>query len=188
MGGGLINMHLLYIPTFLSIKTLDQIDTDSTFELDLMVKNPQDYVKERILSVFKVCTYIKANSNVEEFIKRSKSLDYITGISVDSLTDIDEIEKQIYLEAKQLEIPIRPALTYEMIQQAYEDGKFVIVFYDTLDGTGNQSLIYSIDKQEISFCDHFEVMSKAVFEQQYQAGEICQQAIVIEQPLNFYPI
>ncbi|ENV50968.1 hypothetical protein L292_1022 [Acinetobacter junii CIP 107470 = MTCC 11364] len=41
--------------------------------------------------------------------------------------DIDEIEKQIYLEAKQLQIPIRPALTYEKIQQAYEDGKFVIV-------------------------------------------------------------
>lgn len=102
--------------------------------------------------------------------------------------DIDEIEKQIYLEAKQLQIPIRPALTYEKIQQAYEDGKFVIVFYDTLDGAGNQSLIYSIDEQEISFCDHFEVMSKAVFEQQYQADEICQQAIVIEQPLNFYPI
>ncbi|MBJ8439418.1 cysteine peptidase family C39 domain-containing protein [Acinetobacter junii] len=102
--------------------------------------------------------------------------------------DIDEIEKQIYLEAKQLQIPIRPALTYEMIQQAYEDGKFVIVFYDTLDGAGNQSLIYSIDEQEISFCDHFEVMSKAVFEQQYQADEICQQAIVVEQPLNFYPI
>ena len=102
--------------------------------------------------------------------------------------DIDEIEKQIYLEAKQLQIPIRSALTYEKIQQAYEDGKFVIVFYDTLDGAGNQSLIYSIDEQEISFCDHFEVMSKAVFEQQYQADEICQQAIVVEQPLNFYPI
>ena len=81
--------------TFLSVKSLDQIDTDSTFELDLMVKNPQDYVKQRILSVFKVCTYIKANSNVEEFIKRAKSLDYITGISVDSLTDISEIEKYI---------------------------------------------------------------------------------------------
>lgn len=102
--------------------------------------------------------------------------------------DIDEIEKQIYLEAKQLQIPIRPALMYEEIQQAYEDGKFVIVFYDTLDGAGNQSLIYSIDEQEISFCDHFEVMSKAVFEQQYQADEICQQAIVVERPLNFYPI
>ena len=102
--------------------------------------------------------------------------------------DIDEIEKKIYLEAKQLQIPIRPALTYEKIQQAYEDGKFVIVFYDTLDGAGNQSLIYSIDEQEISICDHFEVMTKAVIEQQYQADESCQQAIVVEQPLNFYPI
>ncbi|QNH49850.1 peptidase C39 [Acinetobacter venetianus] len=102
--------------------------------------------------------------------------------------NVDEKEKQIFVEAKQLQIPIAAALTYSEIQHAFEDGKFVIVFYDTLQGMGNQSLIYSIDDQEISFCDHFEVMSKAVFEQQRQADGICRQVIVVEQPVNHHPI
>ena len=53
---------------------------------------------------------------------------------------------------------------------------------------GNHSLIYSLDDQEISFCDHFEEMSKTVFEQQRQADGICRQVIVVEQPLDNYPI
>ena len=81
---------------------------------------------------------------------------------------------------QRLKIPINAALTYSEIQQSFEEGKFTIVFYDTLDGEANQSLIYSIDEREISFCDHFEVMSKAVFEQRYQADEICKQVIVVE--------
>ncbi|MCH7335160.1 cysteine peptidase family C39 domain-containing protein [Acinetobacter sp. NIPH 2699] len=102
--------------------------------------------------------------------------------------NIDEKEQQSYLDAQRLQIPIQAALTYSEIQRAFEAGKFVIVFYDTLQGMGNQSLIYSIDEQEISFCDHFEVMSQAVFEQQRQADGICRQVIVIEQPLDHYPI
>ncbi|OFW46513.1 MAG: peptidase C39 [Acinetobacter sp. GWC1_38_13] len=138
-----------------------------------------------VFAVWLILKQYQSNIDIAELIQLCRH-DYNEGTFPDP--DIDEIEKKIYLEAKQLQILIRPALTYEKIQQAYEDGKFVIVFYDTLDGAGNQSLIYSIDEQEISFCDHFEVMSKAVFEQQYQADEICQQAIVVEQPLNFYPI
>ncbi|MFW1951510.1 cysteine peptidase family C39 domain-containing protein [Acinetobacter beijerinckii] len=102
--------------------------------------------------------------------------------------DMDQNEKQIYLDAQLLQIPINPALTYPQLRQEYEEGKFVIVFYDTLQGVGNQSLVYSMDESEISFCDHFDVMSKYVFEQQHQAEGICQQAIVIEQPVNYYPI
>ena len=102
--------------------------------------------------------------------------------------NIDEKEKQSYLDAQGLQIPIQAALTYSEIQQAFENGHFVIVFYDTLHGVGNQSLIYSIDEQEISFCDHFEVMSKSTFEQQRQADGICRQVIVVEQYSEFYPI
>ncbi|KXZ70834.1 cysteine peptidase family C39 domain-containing protein [Acinetobacter venetianus] len=102
--------------------------------------------------------------------------------------NVDEKEKQIFVEAKRLQVPIGAALTYAEIQQAFEEGKFIIVFYDTLEGTGNQSLIYSIDEYEISFCDHFDVMTKAVFERQRQADGICQQVIVIEQPVEHYPI
>ncbi|ENW81381.1 hypothetical protein F909_02672 [Acinetobacter sp. ANC 3929] len=102
--------------------------------------------------------------------------------------NMDEKEKQSYLEAQNLQIPIHTALTYSEIQNAFEQGNFVIVFYDTLQGMGNQSLIYSIDEQEISFCDHFDVMPKTVFEQQRQSDEICRQVIVVEQPLDHHPI
>ena len=102
--------------------------------------------------------------------------------------NIHQKEKQSYLDAQRLKIPINATLAYEEIHQAFEAGKFVIVFYDTLDGVGNQSLIYSINEQEISFCDHFEVMSKTLFEQQRQADGICQQVIVIELYLNHHPI
>ena len=102
--------------------------------------------------------------------------------------NIDEKEKQSYFDAQRLQIPIQAALTYSEIQRAFEQGHFVIVFYDSLQGMGNQSLIYSIDEQEISFCDHFDVMSKTVFEQQRQSDEICRQVIVIEQPLDHHPI
>jgi hypothetical protein len=34
----------------------------------------------------------------------------------------------------------------------------VIVSYDTLDGVGNQSLVYSMDEQEICFFDSFDPM------------------------------
>lgn len=143
-----------------------------------------------VFAVWLILKQYQSNIDIAELIQLCRH-DYNEGTFTIALAVALKklgFEKKIYLEAKQLQIPIRPALTYEKIQQAYEDGKFVIVFYDTLDGAGNQSLIYSIDEQEISFCDHFEVMSKAVFEQQYQADEICQQAIVVEQPLNFYPI
>lgn len=102
--------------------------------------------------------------------------------------NIDEKEKQSYLDAQRLQIPIQAAITYSEIQRAFEQGHFVIVFYDTLQGMGNQSLIYSIDEHEISFCDHFDVMSKTVFEQQRQSDEICRQVIVIEQSLDHHPI
>lgn len=114
------------------------------------------------------------------------------GLEVSLYTDpdpnIDEKEKQSYLDAQGLQIPIQAALTYSEIQKAFENGHFVIVFYDTLQGVGNQSLIYSIDEQEISFCDHFEEMSKTIFEQQRQADGICRQVIVVEQYSEFYPI
>lgn len=56
-----------------------------------------------------------------------------------------------YKEAKVLRIPTGPALSYQDIQVAIQNGKMVIVYYDTLEGVGNQSLIYSIDQKEICF-------------------------------------
>ena len=94
--------------------------------------------------------------------------------------DLQAQEKLSYAEAEQLKLPILPAMCYSQIQQAFEQNKFVIVYYDTLDGVGNHSLVYSIDEQEICFFDTFEPMSAAVFEQQRQVEGICRQVIVIE--------
>ena len=55
-----------------------------------------------------------------------------------------------YKEAKVLRIPTGPALSYQDIQTETK-WKMVIVYYDTLEGVGNQSLIYSIDQNEICF-------------------------------------
>lgn len=109
-----------------------------------------------------------------------KKLGFEVSFYTDPDPNIDENEKQSYTDANRLQIPIKAALTYLEIQQAFEEGNFVIVFYDTLQDIGNQSLVYSIDKKEISFCDHFDVMSKRVFEQQRQADGICRQVIVVE--------
>ena len=94
--------------------------------------------------------------------------------------DLQQSEKLSYQEAEQLNLPILPALNYQQIQQAFEQNKFVIVYYDTLEGIGNHSLVYSIDDEEICFFDSFEPMSKEVFIQQRQQEGICQQAIIID--------
>ncbi len=94
--------------------------------------------------------------------------------------DIDESERRIYDEARALNIQILPALEFQEIQAAIQNGQMAIVSYDTLDGIGNQSLIYSIDDEEICFFDSFDPMAKALFEQQRQADGICRQTIMID--------
>jgi len=78
--------------TFLLPELLDQVQTEATFELDLMVENPQDFVQERILSVFKVCANIKAMQNIPAFIQKAKEQDYVVGVSINLDTPLDLIE------------------------------------------------------------------------------------------------
>ena len=78
--------------TFLNPKMLDQIETDATFEMDLMVNNPQDFVRERILSVFKVCANIRAADKIPEFIQKAREQDYVVGISINIDTPIELVE------------------------------------------------------------------------------------------------
>ena len=96
----------------------------------------------------------------------------------------DPKELQNYQEAARLQIPILDPLSYLEIQQLIEQGNWVIVYYDTLEGIGNHSLIYDIDETEISFFDHFDVMTPEVFEQQRQVEGICQQVIVISREFS----
>lgn len=89
-------------------------------------------------------------------------------------------EVYFYAQAEALNISIQPAMNYAEIQAAVEQGQFVIVYYDTLEGVGNHSLIYAMDDKQIEFFDSFDAMPKAVFEQQRQVEGICQQAIIID--------
>lgn len=105
------------------------------------------------------------------------------GFDVSFYTDpdpyIDGSESLIYQQAQTLNIPIHSALTYSEIQAAIENGQMVIVSYDTLNGIGNQSLVYSMDEQEICFFDSFDPMPAFLFEQQRDAEGICRQVILI---------
>ncbi|WP_262471024.1 hypothetical protein [Acinetobacter sp. WU_MDCI_Abxc22] len=76
---------------------------------------------------------------------------------------------------------IEQPLTYQDIQTNIEQGYAIVVYYDTLEGIGNHSLVYSIDDQEICFYDSFDPMKKNIFEQQRQAEGICQQVIIIRE-------
>ena len=94
--------------------------------------------------------------------------------------ELQDSEKRSYTEADQLELPVLPAIGYAQIQQAFEQNQFVIVYYDTLEGVGNHSLVYDIDETEISFFDSFDAMPSDVFEQQRGAEGICRQVITVD--------
>lgn len=93
---------------------------------------------------------------------------------------VDPKEVSYYETAQKMQLSIQAALSYQQIQQIFEQGKLIIVYYDTLEGVGNQSLVYSMDDQEICFFDSFDPMPKMIFEQQRKAEGICQQVIVID--------
>jgi len=107
------------------------------------------------------------------------------GLDAEFFTQVDPdkqpVEVEFYQKAQELKLPVYESpLSYAEIQKKAGEGRFVIVFYDSLDGIGNHSLIYSIDEQEISFFDSFEAMPAHVFEQQRRVDGICQQAIVVD--------
>lgn len=106
------------------------------------------------------------------------------GLDVEFYTDkdpdIQEKELKFYKKAADLKIPVHEqVISYDEIQQYFDKGRFIIVFYDTLDGFGNHSLVYSMDAQEICFFDSLDAMPKLVFEQQRKVEGICQQVIII---------
>lgn len=109
-----------------------------------------------------------------------KKMGFDVSFYTDKDPNISKKERACYEAAKQLNIPIKGVLSYQGILQATQNNRFVIVYYDTLDGVGQQSLIHSIDKNRIDFFDNFGSMSATVFERQRKAEGICQQAIVID--------
>ena len=91
----IVDGHATDGESYLNAKMLDTIQTEATFELDLMVENPQDYVNERIVSVFKVCANINALKNIPEFIQKAKEQDYLVGVSINVDTPLDLIDSLV---------------------------------------------------------------------------------------------
>lgn len=113
-----------------------------------------------------------------------KQLQFSVSFHTDPDLDQHASEPALYQTAQTLNIPILPALSYAELVQTIQQGAWVIVYYDTLDGVGNHSLIYDIDNEEVQFFDSFEAMPADIFEQQRQVEGICQQAIVIHTQSN----
>ncbi|MCU4346965.1 cysteine peptidase family C39 domain-containing protein [Acinetobacter lactucae] len=133
-----------------------------------------------VAELIKVCRHDEGGSYTIALAVALKKLGFQVSFHSDDDPHISPSERMSYKEAKVLKIPTGPALSYQDIQAAIQNGKMVIVYYDTLAGVGNQSLIYSIDSNEICFFDSFEPMSVTVFEKQRQLDGICRQAIVID--------
>ncbi|HFK9537433.1 TPA: cysteine peptidase family C39 domain-containing protein [Acinetobacter baumannii] len=140
-----------------------------------------------VAELIKVCRYDDEGTYTIALAVALKKLGFEVSFYSDHDPNISPSERMSYKEAKILKIPTGPALSYQDIQTETHNGKMVIVYYDTLEGVGNQSLIYSIDQNEICFFDSFEPMSAAVFENQRKAEGICRQAVVIgDRNLNIH--
>lgn len=133
-----------------------------------------------VVELINVCRHDEGGTYTIALAVALKRLGFEVSFHSDEDPSISQSERMSYKEAKVLKIPTGPALSYQDIQAAIQNGKMVILYYDTLEGIGNQSLIYSIDQNEICFFDSFEPMSAAVFEKQRQVEGICRQAIVID--------
>jgi len=139
------------------------------------------YIDADIEQLIEVCGYDAENGTTTIGLAVGlKKFGFNVQFYTDKDPDIQEQEKLSYAEAEQLKLPVLPAINYQQIQQAFEQNKFVIVYYDTLEDVGNHSLVYSIDEQEICFFDSFDAMPASIFEQQHQAEGICRQVILID--------
>ena len=114
-----------------------------------------------------------------------KRLGFDVAFHTDEDLDQHENEPALYQAAQSLNMQIQPALSYAELVNEVQQGAWVIVYYDTLDGVGNHSLIYDIDEFEVQFFDSFEAMPADIFEQQRAEEGICRQTIVIRPHAHF---
>jgi ribulose-phosphate 3-epimerase len=77
--------------TYLETGYLNELDLRSSVELDLMVKNPVEYLDKKIKNVTKIMANINGQ-NISDFINISNDMAYITGISV----NLDNVLEQYY--------------------------------------------------------------------------------------------
>jgi len=77
--------------TFSELERLDEIDTEASFDLHLMVLHPINYLKSKIQKVKSVCIHIEADGEVPIFIQKAKEMGYEVGISLNPETDLSGV-------------------------------------------------------------------------------------------------
>jgi ribulose-phosphate 3-epimerase len=82
--------------TFQDISKLDEIQTDASFEIHLMVENPLDFLKNKVKKVTKISCHVEAETDLGEFINKAKELGYKTGLSLNPETPINTLDAYIY--------------------------------------------------------------------------------------------
>lgn len=81
--------------TFLDVTQFSQFETAAKFQLDLIVKNPADYLVE-IRNVKSVIANCEAGYNaIDLFIDKAKSLNYQIGLSINIDTPTSDLEKYL---------------------------------------------------------------------------------------------
>lgn len=78
--------------TFLDFEKLNEISTDCVYDIDLMVKDPMIYLSTKITNAEKVCARVEEDEDIEEFIKKAKSMGYKVGLSVSPGTEISKLD------------------------------------------------------------------------------------------------
>lgn len=104
-----------------------------------------------VAELIKVCRHDEGGTYTIALAVAVKKLGFEVSFHSDEDPNISPSERMSYKEAKVLKIPTGPALSYQDIQAEIQNGKMVIVYYDTLAGVGNQSLVYSIDEKKYLF-------------------------------------
>lgn len=71
-----------------------QMEDNINIELHLMVQDPMEFLKHKLPKVFKFSAHVE-NKNVDKIISASKSLDYVTGLSINPQTPLNELNPYV---------------------------------------------------------------------------------------------
>lgn len=74
--------------TFLDIIKFDEINTPASFELHLMVKEPLNFLEQKVHNVTKMCPQVETITQIYDFITLAKEMGYRVGLSLNPETPI----------------------------------------------------------------------------------------------------
>jgi ribulose-phosphate 3-epimerase len=80
--------------TFDNVKKLGEIQTNSSFEIHLMVENPINYLEKDVHNITRLCTQVEVG-RVEKFLSDAKDFGYDVGLSINPDTPIERLNPHL---------------------------------------------------------------------------------------------